>query len=462
MKEPMVMMAVDHYGQYRWVQAPIAGLGLWLMTSPFVLGYSDAALIWSDVVSGAVVLVMSLLALGRSRGLVSWLISLVGLWLLFAPLALWAPEAASYTNDSLVGMLLIGFGLIIPMGMQMKGPEIPPGWSYNPSSWPQRAPIIGLAFVSLLVGRYMAAFQLGHIQSVWDPFFGDGTERVLTSDVSRAWPISDAGLGAMTYAIEFLMGLMGDQRRWRTMPWMVAGFGVVVVPLGIVSIALVIMQPLAVGAWCSPCLFTAAAMLLMIPLALDEVVAMVQFVARKKREGHSAWRVFWLGGNIEDDVPTYEPVRPTTWRPRGMTWGFTNSWSLWSCTAIGVWLLFAPNFFGIGIQEAAADSSHLVGSLVIVVSVIALAEVARPARFLNVPLGLWLLITPWFLDGSTEASRINSALMGVLVVLLSLPLGRLRDHYGSYDPVMLWSPREKARARHRQQQWGPTSGHAHR
>lgn len=300
------MMAVDHYGQYRWVQAPIAGLGLWLMTSPFVLGYSDGALIWSDVVSGAVVLVMSLLALGRTRGLVSWLIAFVGLWLLFAPLAFWAPEAASYTNDSLVGMLLIGFGLIIPMGMQMKGPEIPPGWSYNPSSWPQRAPIIGLAFVSLLLGRYMAAFQLGHIQSVWDPFFGDGTERVLTSDVSRAWPISDAGLGAMTYAIEFLMGLMGDQRRWRTMPWMVAGFGVVVVPLGIVSIALVIMQPLAVGAWCSPCLFTAAAMLLMIPLALDEVVAMVQFVARKKREGHSAWRVFWLGGNVEDDVPTHE------------------------------------------------------------------------------------------------------------------------------------------------------------
>lgn len=48
--------------------------------------------------------------------------------------------------------------------------------------------------------------------------------------------------------------------------------------------ALVVMQPLAVGAWCTLRLFTAAAMLLMIPLSLDEVVAM-------------AWRVFSLGGD---------------------------------------------------------------------------------------------------------------------------------------------------------------------
>ena len=113
----------------------------------------------------------------------------------------------------------------------MQGPEVPPGWSYNPSAWPQRAPVIALAFLSFLVARYMAAFQLGYIETAWDPFFGNGTERVLTSDVSKAWPISDAGLGAMTYMIEALMGLMGDQRRWRTMPWMVAGFGFVVVPL---------------------------------------------------------------------------------------------------------------------------------------------------------------------------------------------------------------------------------------
>lgn len=451
----MVMMAMDHYAPYRWVQAPIAALSLWLILSPFTLGYTSVALVWSDVLCGAIALVLSLFALKPTRGLVSWLISVVGLWLLFAPLLFWAPEAAAYANDTLVGALLIAFGLIIPMGMRMKGPEIPPGWSYNPSAWPQRAPVIALAFVSFLVARYMAAFQLGAISTAWDPFFGDGTERVLTSEVSKAWPISDAGLGAMTYMIEVLMGLMGDQRRWRTMPWMVAGFGFVVVPLGIVSIALVIMQPLAVGAWCSPCLFTAAAMLLMIPLSLDEVVAMVQMVVRKKREGRSAWRVFWLGANLPDDTPTWEPARPVTWRPRGMLWGFTNSWSLWLCVAVGVWLMFAPAAFGIGIEKPAADSDHLIGAMIIVVAIIALAEVARPARFLNVPLGLWLMVAPWFLPGATSASQWNSAAMGLATVVLSLPLGKLRDHYGTFDEIVLWSPRAKARERHGRRQWGP-------
>jgi hypothetical protein len=454
LKAPMVLMAVDHYPSYRWVQAPISALALWLIVSPFTLGYTDTALIWSDVITGVVVLGMSALALGPRRGLVSWLIAFVGLWLLFAPLAFWAPSPVAYANDTLVGTLLIAFGLIIPMGMTMKGRAMPPGWSYNPSAWPQRAPIIGLAFVSFLVARYMAAYQLGYTDSAWDPFFGDGTERVLESDVSKAWPISDAGFGAMVYMIEFLMGLMGDQRRWRTMPWMVAGFGVVVVPLGIVSIALVIMQPLAVGAWCSPCLFTAAAMLLMIPLSVDEVVAMVQFVARKKRQGHSAWRVFWLGGDLDEGAPVWEPQRSETWRPRGMLWGVTSTWSLWLATGIGVWLMFAPAAFGISIDQPAADSDHLVGALIIVVSIIALAEVARPARFLNIPLGLWLIVAPWMLPGATAASQWNSALMGAAVIAASVPLGRLRDHYGSYDPVVVWSPRRKARERHEERAWG--------
>jgi hypothetical protein len=446
MKAPMVMMAVDHYGPYRWVQAPVAALALWLIVSPFTVGYASRALMWSDVVSGIVVLAMSVSALKPQRGLVSWLIALVGLWLLFAPVVFWSPDAASYANDTSVGALLIGFAFLIPIGMKMEVPVIPPGWSYNPSSWPQRAPMIALAFVSFLAARYMAAWQLGHIDAVWDPFFGDGTRRVLESEVSRAWPVSDAGLGATTYLIEMLMGLMGDQRRWRTMPWMVAGFGFVVVPLGIVSIVLVIMQPLAVGAWCFLCLFTAAAMLLMIPLALDEIVAMVQFVRRKKREGHSAWRIFWLGGDIPTDTPTWEPTRPEVWHPRGMLWGFTGTWSLWLSAAIGAWLMFAPAAFGIGIDQAAADSDHLVGALIIVVSIIAMAEVARPARFLNVPLGLWLIAAPWFLEGAAGLSRWNSALMGVAVVLLSLPLGRLRDHYGSFDRFILWKGRVARRA----------------
>ena len=68
------------------------------------------------------------------------------------------------------------------------------------------------------LSRYMAALQLGHISHAWDPFFGAGTERIVTSEVSEAWPVADAGLGATVYVLEIVSGIIGDKRRWRTMP----------------------------------------------------------------------------------------------------------------------------------------------------------------------------------------------------------------------------------------------------
>src|SRR5690606_9676333 len=132
-------------------------------------------------------------------------------------------------------------------------------------SWAQRSILIALGFAGWLVSRYLAAYQLGYIDEVWDPFFGDAaTRKVLDSDMSKSLPISDGGLGAFAYTFEFLMGFMGSPSRWRTMPWMVTLFGILVIPLGLVHIALVISQPVVVGEWCTMCLLAAAIMLPMI------------------------------------------------------------------------------------------------------------------------------------------------------------------------------------------------------
>lgn len=446
-REPGPMMAWEHYLRFRWVQAPVALLGIWLVTSPPTLGYRDRWSIWNDVVTGAAVCALAALALVKRLGAwPSWANALVGVWLLLAPLVFWAPDPAAYANDTLVGAMLITFAFLLPMGSPMKGADVPPGWSYNPSSWPQRAPAIALGFVGFFAARYMAAFQLGYTQYAWDPFFGGGTRQVLHSEVSRAWPVSDAGLGAVTYLVECLSGFMGDARRFRTMPWMVAIFGFAVVPLGIVSIALVIMQPLVVGAWCSLCLLSAVAMLLMIPLALDEIVAMIQFLARRRREGVPLWHAFFYGGNMEYSNVA-PPRRPITWAPRGMLWGMSLPWTLVASVALGVWLMAAPEV--LGTSGAAAGSERLVGALIIVVATIAIAEVARPARLLNVLAGAWLAVSPWFLGGSTGPSMFLDLAAGLAIALLSLPLGPLRDHYGSYDPAAIrgsFLPRDRARA----------------
>ena len=211
-------MMMEMVGMTRWSQIPLLVLGLWLIVSPFSLGYRSVLLIWSDVISGILVTVLAMIAFRTKRVWAAWANTFVGLWLAFAPIAFWAPDAAAYANDTLVGMLVVTFAVLIPMMMTMPGPDVPLGWSYNPASWQQRAPILALALLSFFLARYMTAFQLGHISWVWDPIFGDGTVKVLGSDLSKSFPISDGGLGAFVYLVELLSGFMGDPRRWRTMP----------------------------------------------------------------------------------------------------------------------------------------------------------------------------------------------------------------------------------------------------
>ncbi len=426
-------MMLEMVAMARWSQIPLLVLGLWLIVSPFSLGYSSVPLIWSDIISGILVMALAVIAFRTGRAWAAWANTFVGLWLAFAPLAFWAPDAAAYSNDTLVGMLVIAFAVLIPMMMTMPGPEVPLGWSYNPSTWLQRAPILALALLSFFLARYMAAFQLGHITWAWDPIFGDGTVLVLTSAVSKAFPVSDAGLGAFIYLVELLSGFMGDPRRWRTMPWMVALFGLMVVPLGVVSVVLIMLQPVLVGAWCTPCLLSALFMLIMIALSLDEVIAMLQFLLQTRRADKSVWRAFWLGGDALGDNLT--PHRPETTHPRQMFWGVTVPWNLLVSAALGAWLMAAPDVFQT--QGQAAHSDHILGALVVTVAIVAFAEVTRAARLINIALALGIIVLPWLLGGGTLPSAINDLIIGALIIALSIPPGKIKNTYDNWNPLIV-------------------------
>src|SRR5690606_9772831 len=138
---------------------------------------------WSDVVSGVLLVVLGGRMLSPNRPLAWWLACGVGAWLSAAPILLWAPTVAAYLNDTLVGMLVLARTVLIPgmpnMVLYMRmGEPTPPGWTYNPSSWPQRWIMIVLGFVGLVVSRQLAMYQLGYVDDVWEPFFGDGSQKV--------------------------------------------------------------------------------------------------------------------------------------------------------------------------------------------------------------------------------------------------------------------------------------------
>jgi hypothetical protein len=232
----------------------------------------------------------------------------------------------------------------------------------------------------------------------WDPFFGESTSRVLTSDISKAFPVSDAGLGALSYLLDALAGLIGGRRRWRTMPWMVVLFGEFIIPPGVTSIVLDILQPVSIGAWCTLCLVASVVMLLMVSPALDEVIATGQFLLRTRRERGHVWRAFWRGEGSAAEEPESLEKRSRLSEILHSIEVFSAPSNLWLSALVGAWLMAAPTL--LGLAGAAADSTHIMGALVVTFSVVAFAEPARLVRWLNVLFGLWVLLAPWLLGGA--------------------------------------------------------------
>lgn len=84
----------------------------------------------------------------------------------------------------------------------------------NPSSWPRRIPVFG----------------------------AHSNEAVLTSSITRLPPLPDATLGALAYVVEAIVTIVGGSCRWRTAPWLVIVYGLVLAGLALTSLVLVLMQ----------------------------------------------------------------------------------------------------------------------------------------------------------------------------------------------------------------------------
>ena len=431
-----------------WAHFFNIGLGFWLITSPMTMSYESGALVYSDILSGVLLVILGFLSLSWRLAPARWACAFVGLWLIFAPLFFWVPTAEAYLNDTLVGALVIGLSVLVRPAVgvapnaAVHGPEIPPGWDFSPSTWFQRLPIIILAFIGLYISRYMAAYQLGHIDAVWDPFFTgflpdakNGTEEIITSSVSEVWPVPDAGLGATVYVLEILTGLIGGSSRWRTMPWLVLFFGILIVPLGVVSITFIIIQPIILNTWCTLCLIAAVAMLVQVPYSFDELVATIQFLWRRKKAGRPLLKILFVGdvdeqngaNKFEEDNFEQSPGHIIK---DMLTGGVTLPWTLAGCLIIGLWLMLTRLI--IGADGSMANADHLIGSLIITVTVTALAESVRILRYINLLLAAGLFITPYIFDANLTGF-VSSYVCGALLIFLTLPKGTIHSTYGEWN-----------------------------
>jgi len=143
----------------------------------------------------------------------------------------------------------------------------------DPSGWRHRLPLAVLAAAGFLVAAYLTAFQVHAVGDVWEPIFGAGSRRILSSNVAGALPVPDASLGALGYAADFVLAFVGGTNRWREQPWLVLAFGLVVGLMALASLALIAIQIFGFGTGCSLCLTSAAISILIAVGAWPEISA---------------------------------------------------------------------------------------------------------------------------------------------------------------------------------------------
>lgn len=419
---------------HRWTQYAAIALGAWLIAASPSLGYGGAQAI-SDVVSGVFAIALAFAIALTGSALLRWALAAVGLWLALAPLCFWTPSPAAYLQGTLLGGLLMALAVAFPpepgagVRASIDRRVIPPGWDHSPSDFARRLRIVALAFIGLFISHYLAAYQLGHIDAAWDPFFGAGTQTIVTSSLSKAWPLPDAGVGGLVYLLEIVAGVVGGRARWRTMPWLVLAFGALIVPLGSVSIYFVIVQPILIGTWCTLCLVAAAAMLTQIPLVLDEVLATLQLLRNRSRAGRP-WLWVLLRGDGFVDRATNGAREPV-----GAGGGFEFHWPLAIAALVGVALMCSRLL--VGAEPPFANANHLIGALTVVVVAVSSAEVARSLRWLIGALGIAALSAPLLFTGIGALDYAFDIGCGLVLMAACIPKGRIRGHYGKWNRYIL-------------------------
>ena len=87
-------------------------------------------------------------------------------------------------------------------------------------------------------------------------------------------------------------------------------------------------------------------------------------------------------------------------------------------------------------EGSMADAHHIVGALVVTISVMACAEVARPLRFLNAVLGLALAFAA-FAFAADALQLWVSLVCALALALLAWWRGSVRNQYGSWNRFMV-------------------------
>ena len=102
-------------------------------------------------------------------------------------------------------------------------------------------------------------------------------------------------------------------------------------------------------------------------------------------------------------------------------------WAQVIAMILGLVVMIAPSVADF--DTTASNNNYIIGPLVITIAMVAITDVARNLRWCNIPLGAWLILSP-FIIGFDGAALWWNVLSGAAIVFLSCFRGSVKQRFG--------------------------------
>jgi hypothetical protein len=96
-----------------------------------------------------------------------------------------------------------------------------------------------------------------------------------------------------------------------------------------------------------------------------------------------------------------------------------KQWEDWCNWMLGIWLCISPWALRFDLEPIATQTAVISGLLIILAEVVTLSVYRVWEEWINVILGVWLVICPWVLGISFSAAGENLVVVGLLVMTLA-------------------------------------------
>ena len=102
-------------------------------------------------------------------------------------------------------------------------------------------------------------------------------------------------------------------------------------------------------------------------------------------------------------------------------------WARIAGFVLGLWLMAAPAV--LGYADPARTNDHIMGPIAASFAFIAIWQLMRPLRWIELVVGAWLLAAPWILGYGTAPTG-NSLVVGLLLAVLAFLGARTNKRFG--------------------------------